>query len=47
MVMPLPAAGAVIAAQPLPLMVIAPVMVSGPYLPGSSAAMMPLAAVRL
>lgn len=31
MVIPLPAAGAVIAAQPLPLIVIGPVMVSGPY----------------
>ena len=45
-VMPLPVAGAVIAAQPLPLTVTGPVMLSGPYLPGSSAAMIPLAKVR-
>src|ERR1700728_3866434 len=43
MVMPLLPAGSVIAAQPLPLMVTGPVMVSGPYLPGSSAATTPLA----
>ena len=35
--------GPVIAAHPLPLMVTGPLMVSGPYFPGSSAATMPLA----
>src|ERR1700722_951060 len=43
MVMPTPDAGPVIADHPLPFMVTPVVMVSGPYLPGSSAATMPLA----
>jgi hypothetical protein len=37
-----PCAGAVIAAHPLPFTVSGILMVSGPYLPGSSAATMPL-----
>jgi hypothetical protein len=46
MVMPAPllTLGAVIAAQPLPSMVTVLVIVTGPYLPGSSAAMIPPAA---
>src|ERR1700723_1098442 len=47
MVIPLPVAGAVIAAQPLPLTVTGVVMLSGPYLPGSSAAIMPLAPITV
>jgi len=47
MVMALFCASPVIAAQPLPLTVTGPVMVIGPYLPGSSAAIMPLAPIAV
>src|ERR1700728_481858 len=45
MMMPALVAGAVIVAQPLPLMVTGPVVAIAPYLPGSSAVMMPLGKV--